>query len=289
MYAGARSEPLLRAAAAWNKLADDLYGTAASVGSITSALTDEGWRGPASDSMAAAVAPYLRWLTGTAGAAEQIAGQARAAACAFENAFAATVPPPVIAANRARLASLIAANATGQDTPAIAALEADYSEMWARDACAMYRYANASAAAATLTPLALPTLGDNLPGFQEWSADAGMPDMLAQTMAQTMAGVPAALRSLGRPVQPVSAASTIANMLRFKPLPSPVSAFVGAISAPLAMTPAAMATKVSGSSRLVVSAAWSRAALVGRMSVPRSWGVAALGATGVPSTAKSTA
>ncbi|KZS68395.1 MAG: PPE family protein [Mycobacterium pseudokansasii] len=288
MYAGPRSEPLLGAAAAWDKLADDLYRTAASVGSITSALTDDGWRGPASDSMAAAVAPYLRWLTGTAGAAEQIAGQARAAACAFENAFATTVPPSVIAANRARMASLTHANATAQETPAIAALEADYGEMWAQDACAMYRYANASASAATLTPLALPTLGDNPPVFQEWGADAGMPDMLAQAMAQ----VPAALRSLGRPVQSVSASSTIANMLRVGLFPSPVSSFVAAISAPLAMTPAAMATmstQLSGSSRLVVSAAWRRAALVGRLSVPRSWGAAACGATGLRLIAKSTA
>ncbi|KZS84741.1 hypothetical protein A4G31_09430 [Mycobacterium persicum] len=252
-------------------------------------MTDDGWRGAASDSMAAAVAPYLRWLTGTAAAAEQIAGQARAAACAFENAFAATVPPPVIAANRARLASLIGANATAQDTPGIAALEADYGEMWAQDACAMYRYANASASAVTLTPLAPPTLGESAPGFLAWDDDAGTPGMLAQTMAQ----VPAALRSLGRPAQSVSAASTIANMLRLKPFPSPVSAFVAAISGPLAMTssgpPAPMATNMSGSSRPVVSAAWSRAALIGRLSVPRSWGAAAFGTTGLSFTAKSTA
>lgn len=105
--------------------------------------------------------------------------------------------------------------------------------------------------------------------------------------------LPAALRSLGQPVQSVSAASTIANMLRLKPFPSPVSGFVTAISDPLAMTssgtPAAMATTMSGSSRLVVSAAWSRAVLVGRLSVPRSWGAAAFGATGLRFTAKSTA
>ena len=37
--------------------------------------------------------------------------------------FAATVPPPVIAANRALLAMLIATNFLGQNTPAIAATE----------------------------------------------------------------------------------------------------------------------------------------------------------------------
>lgn len=268
MYAGTRSQPLLQAAAAWDKLADDLYGTAASVGSVVSALADEGWRGSASDSMAAAVAPYLRWLTGTATQAEQIAGQARAAACAFENAFAATVAPSVIAANRARLASLTHANATGQDTPAIAALEADYSEMWAQDACAMYRYANASASAVTLTPLAPPAPGESAPGFLACDEDAGALDMLAQTMAQ----VPAALRSLGRPVQAVSATSTIADMMRLKHFPSPMNAFVSAISSPSA----AMATKAPGASRPVVSAAWGSAGSVGTLAVPRGWGAAAI-------------
>ena len=52
-----------------------------------------------------------------------------------------TVPPPVIAANRAQLMALIATNFFGQNTPAIAATEAHYSEMWVQDATAMYGYA----------------------------------------------------------------------------------------------------------------------------------------------------
>ena len=52
-----------------------------------------------------------------------------------------TVPPPVIAANRTQLMSLTATNFFGQNTPAIAATEAQYSEMWAQDAAAMYGYA----------------------------------------------------------------------------------------------------------------------------------------------------
>ena len=52
-----------------------------------------------------------------------------------------TVPPPVIAANRTQLASLTATNIFGQNTPAIAANEAQYGEMWAQDAAAMYGYA----------------------------------------------------------------------------------------------------------------------------------------------------
>ena len=83
--------------------------------------------------------------------------QARAAAAAFEQAFAMTVPPPVIAANRTQLMALIATNFFGQNTAAIAATEAQYAEMWAQDATAMYGYSSASAAAATLTPFAPPT------------------------------------------------------------------------------------------------------------------------------------
>ncbi|EUA42649.1 PPE family protein [Mycobacterium xenopi 4042] len=52
----------------------------------------------------------------TAAQAEQAANQARAAAAAYEAAFAATVPPPVIAANRSLLMSLIATNILGQNT-----------------------------------------------------------------------------------------------------------------------------------------------------------------------------
>ena len=47
-----------------------------------------------------------------------------------------TVPPPVIAANRVLLMTLIATNFFGQNTPAIAATDAQYMEMWAQDAAA---------------------------------------------------------------------------------------------------------------------------------------------------------
>ncbi|EUA59389.1 PPE family protein [Mycobacterium intracellulare 1956] len=106
--------------------------------------------------MAAAAAPYVAWLIGSAAQAEQSASQAKAAAGAYDAVFAATVPPPVIAANRALLASLVATNILGQNTPAIAATEAQYAEMWAQDAAAMYGYAGSSAAATQLAPFTAP-------------------------------------------------------------------------------------------------------------------------------------
>ena len=99
--------------------------------------------------MAAAAAPYVTWMSTTAAQAEQTANQAKAAAAAYEAAFAMTVPPAVVAANRAQLAALVATNVLGQNTAAIAATEAQYGEMWAQDAAAMYGYAGSSAAAAT--------------------------------------------------------------------------------------------------------------------------------------------
>ena len=58
----------------------------------------------------------------------------------------------MIAANRAQLASLVATNLLGQNTPAIAATEVHYAEMWAQDAAAMYGYAGSSAAATQVPP-----------------------------------------------------------------------------------------------------------------------------------------
>jgi PPE-repeat protein len=102
--------------------------------------------------MTAAAGPYVAWMRSTATQAEQTAIQAKAAAAAYEVTFAAMVPPLVIAANRALLQALVATNLFGQNTPAIAATETLYAEMWAQDSTAMYGYAGASASATTLPP-----------------------------------------------------------------------------------------------------------------------------------------
>ncbi|MFP2991082.1 PPE family protein [Mycobacterium intracellulare] len=155
IYSGPGPAPLLAAAAAWDGLASELHSTAASYGTVISELK-AGWNGPSSIAMASAAAPYVAWLISSAAQAEQSASQAKAAAGAYEAVFAATVPPPVIAANRALLATLVATNILGQNTPAIATTEAQYAEMWAQDAAAMYGYAGSSAAATQLAPFTTP-------------------------------------------------------------------------------------------------------------------------------------
>ncbi len=111
------------------------------------------WIGSSAGLMVAAASPYVAWMSVTAGQAELTAAQVRVAAAAYETAYGLTVPPPVIAENRAELMILIATNLLGQNTPAIAVNEAEYGEMWAQDAAAMFGYA---ATAATATEALLP-------------------------------------------------------------------------------------------------------------------------------------
>ncbi len=149
MYTGPGSESMVAAAAAWEGLASELQSTVSSYSSVIDTLSSGPWTGPSSMSMVAAVTPYLAWMQQTAAQAAQTASQATAAATAYEEAFAATVPPPVIAANRSQLATLIATNLFGQNTAAIAATEAQYADMWAQDAVAMDTYLASSEAATT--------------------------------------------------------------------------------------------------------------------------------------------
>jgi PPE-repeat protein len=151
IYSGPGSAPLLAASTAWNALASELQSTAAGYASTITELGSS-WTGPSSTAAASAAAPFTSWLTTTAAQAEQTASQAQAAAASYEAAFAASIPPPVIEANRALLAALVATNFLGINTPAIAATEATYAEFWAQDAGAMYAYAGAATTASQLTP-----------------------------------------------------------------------------------------------------------------------------------------
>jgi PPE-repeat protein len=150
MYTGAGSGPLMAAASAWDELAADLETTANSYQSVVQQLTGGPWLGPTSARMASATAPYIAWLQGSSLQAAQTSAQARLAAAAYEGAFDATVPPTEIAANRALLAALVATNFLGQNTPAIAATEALYMEMWFQDGLTMDTYALASQQATAL-------------------------------------------------------------------------------------------------------------------------------------------
>ena len=147
IYSGPGAESLTAAAAAWDALAGELQSTAAQVQSTLAGLVGGDWTGPSAEAAAAAAAPYVSWLGTTAGQAEQTAGQATAAASAYETALAATVPPAEIVANRTQLLQLVPANIFGQYNAAIAALEAEYAQFWAQDVAAITGYSASSQSA----------------------------------------------------------------------------------------------------------------------------------------------
>lgn len=151
IYTGAGAGPLLEAGQAWSILSTELSYAAQEYGFVITNLAAS-WMGTSSSAMMAAATGYRLWLISTALAAQHTAAQANAAAGAYSAAFAATVPPTVIAANRTQLLSLIATNLFGQNAAAIAATEAAYTEMWAQDATAMNAYATSSGAAASSLP-----------------------------------------------------------------------------------------------------------------------------------------
>jgi PPE-repeat protein len=178
MYAGPGVGPMLAAAAGWDAVAAQLESAASGYSSEISRLTGR-WFGPSSTRMAAAATPYIAWLQASAAQAVQTSAQAYAAAAAYEAAFAMTVPPPVIAANRSLLMALIGTNFFGQNTPAIAVTEAHYMEMWTQDAAAMYSYAADSSAASTLASYDEPPQTTNQVGQSDQAR------ALAQTTANT--------------------------------------------------------------------------------------------------------
>ncbi|OMC14451.1 PPE family protein, SVP subgroup [Mycobacterium colombiense] len=197
MFAGAGSGPLLAAAEAWAALAAGLDSAADSYQAVVSALTAGPWLGPSSASMSAAAASYAVWLRVTAAQAEETSAQAKTAAAAYQTAFSATVPPSILAANRSQLMTLVATNVFGINTQAIAATEAQYAEMWAQDAAAMYVYAASSASATALTPFNPPPQTTEPGGLAEQEAaagEAGIAGVAQSTVQQAFSAVPSALQ-----------------------------------------------------------------------------------------------
>jgi PPE-repeat protein len=308
MYTGPGVGPMMAAAAAWNNLAAELGTTASSSQSVISELTGTEWLGSASASMAAATAPYLAWLNTTAGLLQQAATQAMASAAAFETAFAMTVPPPVIAANRSLLAGLVATNILGQNTGAIAATEAQYAQMWAQDAAAMYGYAGSSTAASKLSPLTSPAPTTNAAGLAGQAAAStpvsgantqtglqGLISNLPTTMQAlaSPAAAPAAtgpldsllgnnvVQALGNGVSDTAAWNMMegiatANVFNAT-MSSQSSAVTGALGAGLGggVLAGSVAPVTGGVGGAPVLAGLGEASTVGKLSVPAGWSAAA--------------
>lgn len=292
MYAGPGAGSMLTAAAAWDGLAVELNATATAFDSVIADLVSGPFLGAAATAMAAAATPYVAWLNATGAQAEQAAGQAKAAVAAYETAYAMTVHPAQVAANRAQLATLVASNYLGQNSSAIAVTETQYGEMWAQDAAAMYGYAAASAAAVRLTPFTEPPQTVNPAGLLSQATGA-------LTVAGNVATVIGQLSSIGDTVLPEwitdldtlmsifgtpffvcsSSAGLMMSMMSTINGLFPAAASVGGQLATSVGSAAADAlgavTAGTTSSVGAVSAALGEAPSVGALSVPRAWAASA--------------
>ncbi|MCA2263946.1 hypothetical protein A5626_19845 [Mycobacterium marseillense] len=304
MYTGPGMGSLLAAAGSWDALSAELSSTAEGYESALSGL-DLQWRGPAAQAMALSAARYVAWLQATAEQTAQTAMQARTAAAAYEQAYAMTVPPPVITANRALLASLVATNIVGQNTAAIADTEAQYANYWAQDAAAMSGYSVSSAAATQLPQFAPANNSTNESGVtaQKAAVTAANTNAAAnKAVTQTFSALD---ETPGTTVNnfyyldasTTSAANANANAFRVLDaiqgtglgfsapynMEQFVSGIIGAennlgvLAKPLAAAPALAAPALSGATTGVggglgnVTATLSRAGSIGPMSVPASW------------------
>jgi PPE-repeat protein len=306
MYTGPGAGPMLAAAAAWDGLASELHSAAISYESVISELGAGPWLGAASAAMTAAAGPYVAWMRSTATQAEQTAAQAKAAAAAYEVTFAAMVPPPVIAANRALLQALVTTNLFGQNTPAIAATETLYAEMWAQDATAMYGYAGASTSATTLPPFTPAPQTTN--GASAVVGAQTAATQLASATAQALTAPAAATDTLGTLADLIDIVLFLPNVAQvgltplnttglftdlsfdddelrdeaLKGTEDQIAAKLGIpgyVSQPLGdaapTTTPGLATALSQAKVPSVTAGVAQARSVGRLSVPEAWTVAA--------------
>lgn len=288
MYSGPGSVPMWGAASAWDALATELYSAATSYQSVVSRLTGGPWLGPASASMAAAAAPYVTWTRTTAAQAEHTAANARAAANAYETAYAATVPPPQIAANRSLLKTLALTNILGQNSPAIATTEADYDRMWAQDAAAMYGYAEAALAAATAPRFSVSQQSIDPAGQgRQRAAVAKATDAAAQQTPSSSSSSSSSWDQLKADLQNISKNLNSALQVAYRPISSFQFA-IGALNSLTASSGSAAGSAIPGLAGAFpglaglgglrgsasVSAAVGQAGTIGKLSVPPSWAAA---------------
>ncbi|MCV7340922.1 PPE family protein [Mycobacterium haemophilum] len=152
MYAGAGHDSIYAAARQWKQLFNEMASAPKLFGEALTKLNAQ-WSGPSAIRMAEAAALYQEWLYTFVHDIYRTATQAFRLVGAYADARKAVVSPAVIAYNRTRVHELIQSDLFGENTVAIAALEAQYQQFWARDAKAMDTYAaNVLDTLSTMTP-----------------------------------------------------------------------------------------------------------------------------------------
>jgi PPE-repeat protein len=287
MYSGPGPGSMLGAATAWNSLAAELRSQAATYSAVIANLTGEGWQGSASTAMAAAAAPYATWMNTTAAQAEETANKASAAASAYEAAFAMTVPPAVVAENRAQLASLVATNVLGQNTPAIAATEAQYGQMWVQDAAAMYGYAAQSAAATKVPSFTTPpqtTTSGALAGQAAAATQATGTSATTSTQATLSQLTSAVQTSLQQMAAPLTSTSATSSTSELGALLDPNANFWNTLTSTGAFDPAQVVAAITGSSFLAGAGSMTGAGGLGAippLDIPAGLGPSMQGLPGI--------
>ncbi|MBS9534497.1 PPE family protein [Mycobacterium sp. M1] len=269
LHSGPGPGPLLTAAGAWRTLASDLDIAAAGYRAALTDLAAGSWAGPAAAQMTAAVLPYASWLTAAAASAEQTVAAIEAAVGAYEAAHAGVIHPVAVDVNRGRVVALARTNVVGQNTPAIAAAEMEYTAMWAQDAVAMYTYA------ASAGGLQIPTI----PALPHQLATAALPvgpqsaHGSGSTAATELLSPGALLKTvltMTRPALPIATqiARTLSLAAAGRPKPATGRTAVRAKGTGDALT---ALSRLSGSGP-ATTASLGRAGTIGRLSVPLTWG-----------------
>lgn len=291
MHSGPGSASLSRAAEAWDEMAARLYEIAESYGSAASMLF-KARQQSAEMAVAASAVSYTGWLNAIAARAQQTACQAKASVDAFESALAAVVPLAVIAANGALRMSLATANCLAQNSPAIADIDGVYERMWAQDVDAMYTYAAASQAAATLTPFDSPPAAGSGEHDAAVAEPSGAWRLIAAPQVVSAGGhvlpvIPRALGALSRsPITTfdTSLSAVTSALSRLGSLSAPSDFAINHLSslnktaslsraAALLLLPRASGV---GGVKPLVTARLGRATSIGTLSVPQSWSTAAI-------------
>ena len=157
--------------------------------------------------------------------------------------------------------ALVATNGLRQNTPAIAAAESHYDQLWAQNAAAMYAYADAAAAASTMTPFTCPPASD---------ADVHADEVISAG-AELLSMLPAALNGLSSasPWRFLNAVLSMSSPL--SKLSSLRTGFAREASLPIAVAIGAAAAKAGRARRAAVTAGFGPGISIGGLSAPRSW------------------
>ncbi|HYB81477.1 MAG TPA: PPE domain-containing protein, partial [Mycobacterium sp.] len=198
--------------------------------------------------------------------------------------------PALVAANRARLAQLLATNFFGINLPAIAETEAEYVAMWVNNSAAMYRYAATSASAVVLPQFSSPPPIANPVGLAaQASAD---PATTAASPASTISSALTTAASSGGlidngwfqlanawgnqfiasgfPVNLLGVCAQLATAKGFQSAGESIGAGLSQVGADLAAAEAQFASALGAGSVPAPTAAMGTGVLVGNLTAPPS-------------------